>query len=347
MPENELQPMEADDDCHQSRNQRAPESEGQQSEATRTRLVELLDSLGSEWTPVDSADNVPLYLLCGAGLAELQFSGRAWSSQSALDFEATACGVWIDTDRKSILPDEIRRVVPAWGGLAVAVQLNVPVEARLTSHGKTCKRELRDTGPELFLEYFCRHPIRGRVTVRLLGNEGPAPGAVKADNVTGEIVKVLQDIAQSHRTLAAASGGQGLAGGGQTARPAGMTVGNGVPDKATAPATETVKPKRSTERGEGYAKLVAAPTKHHKYADGGCLNLEPIGNNELARLAGVAESTASEFFKKQFHGFRQYRNCCTDAKRLVAVLKLLNQEYSPYHLCGAKPPSEREREDDE
>src|SRR5262249_18814112 len=39
-------------------------------------------------------------------------------------------------------------------------------------------------------------------------------------------------------------------------------------------------PKRSTERGEGRAKLIAALTKHHQYADGGCLNLEPIGNNE-------------------------------------------------------------------
>ncbi len=76
-----------------------------------------------------------MYLLCGAGLVDLRFSGRAWISQSGLDFEATACGVWIDAERTSILPDEIRHAVPAWAGLAVAVQLTAPVQARLTARG--------------------------------------------------------------------------------------------------------------------------------------------------------------------------------------------------------------------
>jgi hypothetical protein len=44
-------------------------------------------------------------------------------------------------------------------------------------------------------------------------------------------------------------------------------------------------------RGEAEAKLIAALTKHHQYADGSCLNLEPVGNNELARIAEVSEST--------------------------------------------------------
>jgi len=107
------------------------------------------------------------------------------------------------------------------------------------------------------------------------------------------------------------------------------------------------KRKRSTERGEGRAKLVAALTKHHKYADGGCLNMEPVGNNELARLAGVSESTASTFFEQQFGGHSKYRTICADVTRLVAALKLLNQEFAPHHLLyGAKPPGENEREDD-
>lgn len=107
------------------------------------------------------------------------------------------------------------------------------------------------------------------------------------------------------------------------------------------------KQKRSTEKGEGRAKLIAALTKHHKYADGGCLNLEPIGNNELAAHAGVSPSTASAFFNKEFDGHTKYRAACGDATRLVAALKLLNLEFAPYHLFGAKPPGEDEREDDE
>jgi hypothetical protein len=67
------------------------------------------------------------------------------------------------------------------------------------------------------------------------------------------------------------------------------------------PATEAQEPaqplseekprrrKRSTERGEGRAKLIAALTKYHQYAEGGCLILEPIGNNELAKAAGVCK----------------------------------------------------------
>ncbi|TWU28410.1 hypothetical protein [Bythopirellula polymerisocia] len=107
------------------------------------------------------------------------------------------------------------------------------------------------------------------------------------------------------------------------------------------------KSKRSTERGEGRAKLIAALTKYHKYADDGCLNLEPAGSNELARLAGVSVSTASAFFSKEFGGHTKYRAICADATSLIAGLKLLNQEFSPHDLYGGKPPGEVEREDDE
>lgn len=124
-------------------------------------------------------------------------------------------------------------------------------------------------------------------------------------------------------------------------------AGQGEPAAAAGDTSTPTKAKRSTERGEGRAKLIAALTKHHKYADGGCLNLEPIGNNELARLAGVSESTASAFFNKQFDGHTKYRAICGDATRLVAAIKLLNQEFAPHHLFGSKPPDEGERDDDE
>jgi hypothetical protein len=105
------------------------------------------------------------------------------------------------------------------------------------------------------------------------------------------------------------------------------------------------KPKRSTERGEGRVKLTAALTKHHKYADGGCLNLRPIGNNELARLAEVDQATASAFFKKQFKGHGKYKATCADAAQLAVALKLLNGEFAPHFLYGAKPPDEDERDE--
>lgn len=107
------------------------------------------------------------------------------------------------------------------------------------------------------------------------------------------------------------------------------------------------KTKRSTERGEARAKLIAALTKHHQYADGVCLNQEPTGNNELARLAHVAKRTASAFFDKEFHGHSQYKILCRDRQRLVAALKLLNGEYSPYFLYGSSPPQKPTHQDDD
>ncbi|MCK6454938.1 MAG: hypothetical protein L6Q92_00200 [Phycisphaerae bacterium] len=106
------------------------------------------------------------------------------------------------------------------------------------------------------------------------------------------------------------------------------------------------KAKRSTERGEGRAKLIAALTKHHRYADGSCLNLDPIGNNELARLADVDQATASAFFKQQFNGHGKYKAACADAAQLAAALKLLNGEFAPHILFGAKPPGEGERDEE-
>jgi hypothetical protein len=106
------------------------------------------------------------------------------------------------------------------------------------------------------------------------------------------------------------------------------------------------KAKRSTERGEGQVKLIAALTKHHKYADGSCLNQEPIGNNELARMADVSPSTASIFFKEKFNGHTAYRRVCASDTRLVTSLKLLNIEFAPHILYGAKPPGEDERDDE-
>src|SRR5262249_42925065 len=90
------------------------------------------------------------------------------------------------------------------------------------------------------------------------------------------------------------------------------------------------KPKRSTEGGEGKETPTAALTNHHRSARGGCLNLESIGNNELAQAAGVSPSTASAFFRSQFKGHAKYRSQCRDPGSLAAALKLLNGEFAPH-----------------
>jgi len=99
--------------------------------------------------------------------------------------------------------------------------------------------------------------------------------------------------------------------------------------------------KRSTERGEGRFKLIAALIEHHKYDNGSCLNPAPIGNNELAKAAEVSTSTASAFFNEQFKGHTKYKAICRDIGKLVHSLKLLSGEFSPHDLYGSEPPEKR------
>jgi hypothetical protein len=105
--------------------------------------------------------------------------------------------------------------------------------------------------------------------------------------------------------------------------------------------------KRSTERGDGRLKLISALTKHHQYADGGCLNQEPIGNNELAKAAGVSPSTASAFFNDKFKGHTKYKALCRDTGKLAAALKLLNDDFAPYHLLGEKAAARADPKQDD
>jgi hypothetical protein len=138
---------------------------------------------------------------------------------------------------------------------------------------------------------------------------------------------------------------------------AGQAEPTNAPAHAGPPAEQgselAKRPKRSTERGEGRAKLIAALTLHHRYADGSCFNSEPIGNNELARRAEVSTSTAKGFFDEEFggrereKGHAKYKIVCRDVGRLVDSLKALNGEFSPHDLYGRRPPGEEEREEDE
>jgi hypothetical protein len=123
-----------------------------------------------------------------------------------------------------------------------------------------------------------------------------------------------------------------------------------VEQSTTNPPVESSDPppkaKRGTERGEARVKLIAALTKHHQYADGSCLTLEPIGNNELARQAKVSESTASAFFNEEFKGHKHYKILCRDLAGLSSGLKLLNNEFAPHNLYGRRPPYEDDRDDE-
>jgi hypothetical protein len=109
---------------------------------------------------------------------------------------------------------------------------------------------------------------------------------------------------------------------------------------ANVSTAQATKRKRSTEPGEARAKIIAGLTEHHQYADGSCMNTEPIGVNELARTVQVSPASVSTFFKDKFQGHDKYRGLCLDVTRLVGSLKLLRGEYSPHHLYGSTPPGE-------
>lgn len=110
---------------------------------------------------------------------------------------------------------------------------------------------------------------------------------------------------------------------------------------------KSVRKKRSTQKGEGRIKLIAALTKHHQYADGSCLNEEPIGNNALARMAKVSPASATAFFKKEFGGLEQYKKRCSNRESLIVSLKMLNSEFTPQILANNMIPGEQNWDDDD
>ncbi len=94
------------------------------------------------------------------------------------------------------------------------------------------------------------------------------------------------------------------------------------------------KPKASRPPADSKTILVSALTKHHRYADGSCLNQEPIGCNALAKSVGLSGGLASRFFKRYFKSHRDYERICASSESLIAALKLLNDEYTPGVLLG-------------
>lgn len=108
-----------------------------------------------------------------------------------------------------------------------------------------------------------------------------------------------------------------------------------------------VQHKKSTAKGEGQLKLIAALSKHHGYDNGSVSTTVPINNNQLAKRAKVDKATASAFFKKHFGGHEKYRlHYCNQQAVLAAALKSLNGEYTTDELFGGKLPEECDRDEE-
>jgi len=121
---------------------------------------------------------------------------------------------------------------------------------------------------------------------------------------------------------------------GETTAPE-ILAGGGRSPKETVPTI----PKRSIKPGDARRKLIPALTLHHNYADGGCLNLDPISISRLARLAAVAKSSASRFFKAEFTRWAHYHYLCLKNSRgLARKIGELNGDHAPRLLYGTTPP---------
>ncbi len=87
--------------------------------------------------------------------------------------------------------------------------------------------------------------------------------------------------------------------------------------------------KRGTKRNGTEPKIIAALTKHHRFSEDSCLNLEPIKVRELAKQAEVSAPSASRFFDKKFDGYDKYKVICLNPGRLVDQIKALRGEFNP------------------
>jgi len=115
-------------------------------------------------------------------------------------------------------------------------------------------------------------------------------------------------------------------------------------ESARRPKT-AVRTKKSTSKGDAQTKIIGALSAYHQFDGDDCLNLEPIGNNELARSAEVSGSTVSLFLQKQFatkhaasgEGRRNYRKACRDSYRLTLEIKRIRDELIPTMLWNPLP----------
>jgi hypothetical protein len=178
--------------------------------------------------------------------------------------------------------------------------------------------------------------IRQALTSHLESRE-----AAHGEGTAGRFFRILRDGTVGDKLAEAVEAVFGRPTRSDSANAAPSACENDDANKAAVPT----KAQRTSPKGDVRDLLIAELTRHHKYADGSCLNLEPIGNNKLADAAGVARSTASKFFADEFKGYSAYRVKCRDAGKLSDSLKLLNGEFSPHDLYGRTPPGEKSRDE--
>jgi hypothetical protein len=183
--------------------------------------------------------------------------------------------------------------------------------------------ELRD---RFYPELFGASPTQETTT--LPSTPPPAAGVHKAD-VSSPAMVILQAGDNSTRPEPQMREGE------QVARRS--TAASGRVDNPT-------KQKRGTAPGEGEAKLKAALTLHHQYANGSCLNCEAVSASKLARLARVSKSTSWAFICKQFGNMSSYKRRCEKPSELAMSLKMINGELTPaildISLATATMPSD-------
>jgi len=161
------------------------------------------------------------------------------------------------------------------------------------------------------------------------------------DNDVPSLMKAIRDASVfSHTTTAA------------EATTAAFTVISPLPNaddphRVDSTPQTLARKKRSTEKGEAEAKLIAALAAHHEYSDGSCLNLDPVRNNAIARVADVDQGSATHFFKKHFRGRKQYIRICQDPESLSLILGALVRDMPAWKLFGRAPTSEGGRAEDE
>ncbi len=99
---------------------------------------------------------------------------------------------------------------------------------------------------------------------------------------------------------------------------------------------KTLKPKKKPAKGGQRLKAIAALSAHHQYDGESCLNFEPIGVGELAKLAHVSVGTVTNLLWDAFdgsdgssEGFVKYKRACRLKSLLIDKLKSLNGETRP------------------